>query len=40
MTDRPRRRFPPLWSVEETAPCFILRDAIKEALAEGNARIA
>ena len=27
------RRFPPPWSVEETAPCFIVRDANKQALA-------
>jgi hypothetical protein len=33
MTDPPRRRFPPPWSVEETAPCFIVRDANKQALA-------
>jgi hypothetical protein len=26
-------RFPPPWSVEETAPCFIVRDANKQALA-------
>jgi hypothetical protein len=29
----PRRRFPPLWTVEETAPCFIVRDAKGQALA-------
>ena len=29
----PERRFPPPWSVEETAPCFIVRDAKKQALA-------
>ncbi len=29
----PRRRFPLLWSVEGTAPCFIVRDANKQALA-------
>jgi hypothetical protein len=40
MTDRPRRRFPPPWSVEETAPRFIVRDANKQALAEGNGLIA
>jgi hypothetical protein len=28
-----RRRFPPPWSVEETAPCFIVRDANQQALA-------
>ena len=28
-----RRRFPPPWSVEETVPCFILRDANRQALA-------
>ena len=27
------RRFPPPWSVEETAPCFIARDANGQALA-------
>jgi hypothetical protein len=26
-------RFPPPWSVEETQPCFIVRDANKQALA-------
>jgi hypothetical protein len=25
MTDPPRRRFPPPWTVEETAPCLIVR---------------
>jgi hypothetical protein len=25
------RRFPPPWSVEETAPCFIVRDANGQA---------
>ena len=29
----PPRRFPPPWSAEETAPCFIVRDANKQALA-------
>jgi hypothetical protein len=29
----PERRFPPPWSVEETAPCFIVRDANGQALA-------
>ena len=29
----PPRRFPPPWSVEETAPCFIVRDANGQALA-------
>jgi len=33
MTEQPRRRFPPPWSVEKTAPCFIVRDANKQALA-------
>jgi hypothetical protein len=33
MTEQPHRRFPPPWSVEETAPCFIVRDANKQALA-------
>ncbi len=28
-----RRRFPPPWSVEETAPCFIVREANCQALA-------
>jgi hypothetical protein len=27
------RRFPRPWTVEETAPCFIVRDANKQALA-------
>jgi hypothetical protein len=27
------RRFPPPWTVEETAPCFIVRDANGQALA-------
>jgi hypothetical protein len=27
------RRFPPPWSVEETASCFIVRDANGQALA-------
>jgi hypothetical protein len=30
---RPPRRFPPPWTVEETAPCFIVRDANPQALA-------
>jgi hypothetical protein len=29
----PPRRFPPHWTVEETAPCFIVRDANKQTLA-------
>jgi hypothetical protein len=28
-----RRRFPPPWSVEETEPCFIVRDKNGQALA-------
>jgi hypothetical protein len=28
-----RRRFPPPWTVEETQPCFIVRDANQQALA-------
>jgi hypothetical protein len=28
-----KRRFPSPWTVEETAPCFIVRDANKQALA-------
>ncbi len=32
MPDSPRR-FPPPWTVEETAPCFIVRDANGQALA-------
>jgi hypothetical protein len=28
----PDRRFPPPWSVEETAACFIVRDANRQAL--------
>jgi hypothetical protein len=31
---KPPRRFPPPWSVEETAPCFIVRDLNGQALAE------
>ena len=27
------RRFPPPWTVEETAPCFYVRDASGQALA-------
>ena len=30
---KPSCRFPPPWTVEETEPCFILRDANKRALA-------
>jgi hypothetical protein len=30
---KPPRRFPPPWTVEETQPCFIVRDANKQALA-------
>jgi hypothetical protein len=33
MTEQPPRRFPPPWTVEETQPCFIVRDANKQALA-------
>ena len=29
----PPRRFPPPWSVEETDPCFIVRDPDGRALA-------
>jgi hypothetical protein len=29
----PQRRFPPPWSAEETAACFIVRDANGQALA-------
>ena len=29
----PSRRFPPPWTVEETAPCFIVRDGNKRPLA-------
>jgi hypothetical protein len=32
MTDQPRR-FPPPWTVEETQPCFIVRDHTGQALA-------
>jgi hypothetical protein len=31
--DHEPRRFPPRWTVEETAPCFIVRDANGQALA-------
>ena len=38
------RRFPPPWTVEETAPCFIVRDAKQQVLAfvllRGRARKA
>ena len=27
------RRFPPPWTIEETAPCFIVRDHNEQALA-------
>jgi hypothetical protein len=27
------RRFPPPWTVEETQPCFVIRDANKQAFA-------
>jgi hypothetical protein len=30
--EQARRRFPPPWSVEETAPCFIVRDSNGQAL--------
>jgi hypothetical protein len=30
---QPPRRFPLPWTVEETAPCFIVRDANQQALA-------
>ena len=29
----PARRFPPPWSIEESAACFIVRDGGKQALA-------
>ena len=29
----PNRRFPPPWSIEETPPCFIVRDSDVQALA-------
>jgi hypothetical protein len=29
----PQRRFPPPWSIEELAECFIVRDANGQALA-------
>ena len=29
----PDRRFPPPWTVEETQPCFIVRDHNRQALA-------
>jgi hypothetical protein len=29
----PTRRFPPPWSIDETAACFIVRDGDKQALA-------
>ena len=29
----PTRRFPPPWSIEESAACFIVRDGDKQALA-------
>jgi hypothetical protein len=33
MTEQPPRRFPSPWTVEETQPCFIVRDANQQALA-------
>ena len=27
------RRFPPPWSIEETAACFIVKDSVGQALA-------
>jgi hypothetical protein len=30
---QPPRRFPPTWTIEETASCFIVRDANQQALA-------
>lgn len=33
MNMSPQRRFPPPWSVDETEPCFIVRDANRQALA-------
>jgi hypothetical protein len=27
------RRFPPPWSIEETEPCFIVRDGNRQAVA-------
>jgi hypothetical protein len=33
MVNQSRRRFPPPWTVEETAPCFIVRDRNNQALA-------
>jgi hypothetical protein len=33
MTEQSPRRFPPPWTVEETAPCFIVRDQSGQALA-------
>jgi hypothetical protein len=35
-----QRRFPPPWSVEETAPRFIVRDANGKALALSIARMS
>jgi hypothetical protein len=32
-SSQPPRRFPPPWTVEETAQCFIVRDANGQALA-------
>jgi hypothetical protein len=31
------RRFPPPWSVEEQAACFVVRDDNEQALAEWSA---
>jgi hypothetical protein len=33
MPDQPPHRFPPPWTVEETAPYFIVRDANGQTLA-------
>ncbi len=33
---KPPRRFPPPWTVEKTAPCFIVRDVNKQAFARAG----
>jgi hypothetical protein len=33
MTEQPRRRFPPPWSIEDNGACFIVRDANGQSLA-------
>ena len=32
------RRFPPPWSIEETEPCFVVRDANRQAVEDEPGR--